>query len=159
MHHRPESFHQRAHFCQRLPFDLLGHHRRGGLTYRTPPALKPHGGDFPIGESDVDAELIAAQGVRPLDFDVRIGEGPLVARMRVVVEDHFAVQVVECHGSWAAPSFTFDAPASVWGKTACGRHANPAPARRCLVRYCTGTHSPDSSPTRPAVGATAACSG
>src|SRR6267143_1964518 len=82
----------------------------------------------------------------------------LVARMRVVVEDDFAVQVVKCHGS-CSPSSRLDAPASAWGKTACAQRASPSPARRCPSPYCTGTDSPGSSPTHPAVGATAACSG
>ena len=94
-HHAREVVDERPRFLFRLPFHRLRHHRAGGLAEGAAAPLEADVGKNVALEVRFDGDLVAAERVVALTDDFRIGDGAVVPRPPVVVEDQVFVELVK----------------------------------------------------------------
>jgi hypothetical protein len=85
------------------PDQLLGGDRRRGLRDRAAVAVEAQVLDPPVGDADLDTELIAAERVVLVGVEVVGLELAEVPRSLVVLEDEIAVEVVHQANTLCAP--------------------------------------------------------
>src|SRR5205823_2189922 len=108
--------------ADRLPLDALGQQRRGRDGNRAAGALEANVLDAPVGDVDVERELVAAERVYGVDHVVRAGQLAEVTGLAVVIEDHLAIKVLQLiYGT---------APRRASGPPSAGRR----PTGRCTTR-------------------------
>ena len=84
-----------------LALEMLGHHRGGGLGNGAAGALKAHVANDVLVKLEKDGEVIAAKRVVALGAAAGVREGAEIARVAVVIKNHFLVKIVQvvAHGA------------------------------------------------------------
>src|SRR5437764_8925787 len=85
-----------------MTLDVLGHHRGRGLADRAAAAAERDVADPVAVDVERELDLVAAKRVVPARGDVRRLELPSVARILVMVEDNFLVEIIEGHDAHRA---------------------------------------------------------